>query len=403
MHVTIHGRRNRPPVVGCGVLGRKISALLSDTPRAMRPTRAAPGIKSRAALDDSNTVDPRGYRLAVNSDEAAQVRAIFGLYLEHEALLPVVRELEARGWHNKRWVAKSGQEKGGDPFTKTSLHRLLTNPLYAGLVRYKDELHDGEHPAIVDPVVFRRAQDLLRRNGRTGGAPVRNQFGVLLKGLLRCGPCGCAMTPAHTTKGEKRYRYYVCSNAQKKGWGKCPSKSVPAAEIEDLVVGRIRCVGADPDLAREVLAEARRQDEARVAELEAEGRTLARDLSRWHAEVGKLAALVKPGEDNGPVVARLADLHERIGLADGRAQRLREQVKSIHDGLVRDEEATLALSAFDPVWGALTPKEQARVVALLVEGVTYDGAAGTVSIAFRPTGIKTLADELAAKAEGRSA
>jgi hypothetical protein len=34
------------------------------------------------------------------------------------------------------------------------------------------------------------------------------------------------------------------------------------------------------------------------------------------------------------------------------------------------------------------------VVALLVERVEYDGAAGRVAVAFRPTGIKTLADEL---------
>ena len=78
---------------------------------------------------------------------------------------------------------------------------MLTNGLYAGKVRYKDEIHEGEQPAILDAATFQRVQDLLQRNGRTGGAPVRNQFGAILKGLLRCVPCGCAMTPAHTTKG----------------------------------------------------------------------------------------------------------------------------------------------------------------------------------------------------------
>jgi site-specific DNA recombinase len=181
-------------------------------------------------------VDERGYRLVVNEHEAARVRAIFELYLEHEALLPVVRELGQRGWANKRWLTRGGKECGGDGFTKTALHRLLTNVLYTGRVRYKDEVHPGEQPAIVDAVVFARVQDLLRRNGRSGGAPVRNPFGALLQGLLRCGPCGCAMSPAHTTRGDKRYRYYVCSNAQKRGWGACPSKSVPAGQIEQLVL-----------------------------------------------------------------------------------------------------------------------------------------------------------------------
>src|SRR5262249_11983488 len=182
--------------------------------------------------------EPRGSHLVVTQDEAVRVRAIFELYLQHEALLPVVRELEARSWCNKRWTTRAGQEEGGDVFTKTNLHRLLTNVAYVGKVRYKDEVHDGEHPAIVDPAVFARVQDLLRRNGCPGGAAVRNQCGAFLKGLLRCKPCGCAMTPSHTTKGDKRYRYYVCSNAQKRGWDRCPSKSIPAGQVEALVLER---------------------------------------------------------------------------------------------------------------------------------------------------------------------
>ena len=85
-------------------------------------------------------------------------------------------------------------------FTRTSLYKLLTNVAYSGKVRYKDEVHPGEHPTIVDAVLWQRVQDLLGRNGRTGGAPVRTKFGALLKGLLRCVPCDCAMTPSHSTR-----------------------------------------------------------------------------------------------------------------------------------------------------------------------------------------------------------
>jgi site-specific DNA recombinase len=205
-------------------------------------------------------VDPRGFRLVVNEAEAVRVRAIFNLYLEHEALLPVVQELERRGWRNKRWQTRKAGERGGQPFERTSLYRLLTNVAYVGKVRYKDEVHDGEHPGIVDPADFQRVQTLLQRNGQTRGAPVRNKFGALLKGIIRCVPCDCAMTPSHTTRnGSKRYRYYVCSSAQKRGWDTCPSKSIPAAQIEEFVVGQIKCIGQDRALLEEVLAQARRQ------------------------------------------------------------------------------------------------------------------------------------------------
>jgi site-specific DNA recombinase len=39
-------------------------------------------------------VDPRGFRLVVNEDEAVRVRAIFELYLELRAMIPAVEELE---------------------------------------------------------------------------------------------------------------------------------------------------------------------------------------------------------------------------------------------------------------------------------------------------------------------
>jgi len=108
-------------------------------------------------------VDPRGQRLSVNVEEAERVRAMFALFLEHESLPPVAHELEARGWSNKRWRTRSGKESGGETFTRVGLRRLLTNVLYAGKVRYKDEVHNGEQPALVDPAVFPLAPLLFRK------------------------------------------------------------------------------------------------------------------------------------------------------------------------------------------------------------------------------------------------
>ena len=205
-------------------------------------------------------VDPKALKLVVNPDEAARVRAIFQLHLELEGLVSVVQELNRRGWTTKRWTTRKGQVRGGKPFTKTNLHQLLTNVTYLGKVKHKTDIHEGEHAAIVDPETWQRVQALLVRDGRSGGALVRNQFGALLKGLLFCVPCGCAMTPAHSTRnGTKRYRYYTCTGAQKKGWHSCPSKSIPAGEIEKFVVEQIRTIGHDPTLWRQTFAAARAQ------------------------------------------------------------------------------------------------------------------------------------------------
>ena len=335
-------------------------------------------------------------RLVVNEDEAARVRAVFALYVEREALLPVVQDLAHRGWTNKRWTTRKGRDLGGRVFTKTTLHQLLTNVAYIGRVRYKSEVHHGEHAAIVDADTWQKVQALLRRNGRSGGAQVRNQFGALLKGILRCTPCRSAMTPAHTKRGARRYRYYTCTSAQQRGWDTCPSKSVPAGEIERFVVEQIRCIGRDPALVQETFAQASTQASSRLAELEAERRRLERDVARWTNEMPLLLEEVGRG-GSGSATARLADLQERLRTAERRAAEIQEEVLALGREQVSEDEVAAALAGFDPLWSALSPREQARVIHLLVERVDYDGAAQTVSVTFHPSGIQALADEVAAR------
>jgi site-specific DNA recombinase len=190
-------------------------------------------------------VDAHTKKLVINEEEAVRVRAIFGLYLERQALLPVIEELARRGWLNKRWLTRKGHGRGGRPFTKPRLYELLRNVVYVGKVRYKHEVHPGEHVAIVDPAVWQQVQDLLREHG--GAHVERRSSGALLGGLLRCQPCACAMTPAQArTHGGKRYRYYVCTAAQRRGWRTCPSKALPAAAIESFVIEQLRAFAGDP-------------------------------------------------------------------------------------------------------------------------------------------------------------
>ena len=73
------------------------------------------------------------------------------------------------------------------------------------------------------------------------------------------------------------------------------------------------------------------------------------------------------------------------------------QLLALEQERVTEDEVATALSTFDPVWNALAPREQARIVQLLVERVDYDGAAGTIAITFHPAGLKALAAERTTK------
>ena len=283
-----------------------------------------------------------------------------------------------------------------NPFHKANLFTLLTNVVYIGKVHYKGEFYQGEHEATVDADVFRRVQEQLRRNGRNGDSEVRNKYGALLKGLLTCVPCEAAMVHAYTVKnGAKRYRYYVCSKAQKHGWHTCPTKSIPAGEIERFVVERIRLIGKDPEVQAATVEQARAASLERVNQLEQDRRLLERDLSRYADEMHRLAGETPGGWNEGMSVAgRLAELQDRIREVEQRATEVQNQITEANREQVDEREVAAALEAFDPVWDTLSSKEQSRVLRLLIECVAYDGEKGSLSITFRPAGIKTLAGDV---------
>jgi site-specific DNA recombinase len=166
-------------------------------------------------------IDPKGGRIIVNPTEAEQVRTLFGLYMTKGSTLPVLQETQRVGLVSKHWTTEDGKVRGGKPFTRGSLHATLTNVLYTGMVDHKGVLYAGEHDRIIDQDTWDRVHEILQRNGNDKGATVRNNLGALLRGLLFCVPCGAPMMHTYTMRKSKRYRYYVCYNAQQQGWQNC--------------------------------------------------------------------------------------------------------------------------------------------------------------------------------------
>ena len=185
-------------------------------------------------------VDPAGGRLVVNEEEAERVRAIFALFEEYGSARLTLPEIERRGWRLKSWTLKTGQFRAGGPFALNSLRRLLTNILYTGAVRHKGQPYPGEHAAILTPGTWERVQNLITHPAALARGKSRNKHLALLSGLLYCESCGTRMVYSYSGKNDRKYPYYVCLNAQRKGWAVCPGKSLPAGAIEESVLGRIR-------------------------------------------------------------------------------------------------------------------------------------------------------------------
>jgi site-specific DNA recombinase len=173
-------------------------------------------------------VGPDGGQLVINAKEARQVSEIFELYRKHRSLTNLVKEATRRCWTTKVWKSKQGIRHRGRPFTTASLRLLLTNAVYAGKVDYRGVVYQGEHPAIVDAELFEAVNAEFRVRLRTKTDSVRNPQNALLAGRLFCTRCDQPMVATYSSKGKRRYHYYVCRSARQKGWQSCPTKSVSA-------------------------------------------------------------------------------------------------------------------------------------------------------------------------------
>ena len=326
-------------------------------------------------------------KLVINAEEAKRVRTIFDLYLKLGSLLPVLEAVTQRKWCNKAWTTKKGKPKGGNPFDKGSLHALLTNPIYIGKVKHKTEVYDGEHASIIGSDVFREVQTRLRWNGRDGGSVVRNKHGALLKGLLTCKSCNRSMIHTFTGKGNKRYRYYRCSNELKNGRRACASRALPAAEIEQAVIDEIRIIGEDAPLRKEVWKQTQAHFDEERNFVDTERCDLEQQLKRDHKEIQRLAT---SGLQSPVTIQSLADLHDRVSRAESRLLELNAQVAELETQNVTRADVDAAFADFDNVWNELSPREQCELLNLLVAKVEFDGADSSLAVTFQPTSIQTL-------------
>ena len=192
-------------------------------------------------------VDRERKRLVVNPEEADLVRLIFARFAEDRSTTRLAAELNTAGHTTKSWVTKQGVTRAGVPWNKAYLYRVLNNPLYLGEVTHKGERYPGEQEAIVSRELWEQAQAILAARSRVRSARTRIKTPALLRGIIRCAHCDCAMGPTYAKRRGKEYRYYLCVQAAKHGHSTCPTRSLAAGEIEATVIEQLRALLRAPE------------------------------------------------------------------------------------------------------------------------------------------------------------
>ena len=146
---------------------------------------------------------PLGYcvqdrKLHVVETDAELVRHIYNRYRTLKNVRTLKAELESH--------RSPMNEHPKDRFSRGRLYTILKNPIYAGLVSHKGVTYTGEHEGIVDHALWQDVQNILADNRQD--QQTKGQHLSLLAGLL-FDDAGYPMSPTHTRKGKKRYRYYI--------------------------------------------------------------------------------------------------------------------------------------------------------------------------------------------------
>jgi len=202
--------------------------------------------------------DVQNRKLVVNQADAATVRMIFERFADLRSGTKLVRALQQEGVTTK----------SGKPIDKGYLYKLLNNRTYLGDAPHKGTIHRGEHDAIVPRDLWDRVHAVLTEAPRIRAGQSRNQTPALLKGLIY-GLDGRALSPSHTMRKGRQYRYYVAQAVQK---GSVDLRTdmvrrISAGEIEGAVMAQMRALLRQPEIVVSTWLAAR-QEEPTLAEAE---------------------------------------------------------------------------------------------------------------------------------------
>jgi site-specific DNA recombinase len=184
---------------------------------------------------------PLGYdaserTLVINPAEAETVRRIFALYRELGCVRRVKQEADRLGFRTKCSMTANGAERGGKPFSRGHLYRVLANPIYTGRIAHKGELHPGQQPALIDDETWSAVRNQLAANASDHQCKAKAAEPSLLAGLL-VDARGERLTPSHAVKKGRRYRYYASAALiTEAGTDRAQGWRLAAREIEEAVI-----------------------------------------------------------------------------------------------------------------------------------------------------------------------
>jgi len=261
-----------------------------------------------------------------NGEQFFMLKKLWSLFLTGKySVADIKRKGDVLGFKNNN----------GKTCSKNTYYYVFTNEFYCGYFHWRDKdgnqiRFKGKHKAIVSPTEFQKAQIIL--NGRPSSVLKEKKYNFPYRGLIKCGECGCSVTPDHKLQAICTICKYKYSIKTKTTCPKCktPFSLMNNPSIIDILYfhcnkSRGNCTQGSVD---------KNQIEISI-EKELEKISISKDLYSW--ALNSLKQNEKDKEENENTIKRLKstikELNARIiGLVDLRA-----------DGEINSEKFNLAI------------------------------------------------------------
>ncbi len=313
---------------------------------------------TRADGNEKNT-------LQVDEYEAMQVRMIFDLFL-HGLNGKDMTFSDILRYMNEHYTNRYGNWN-----SKSTIARLLTNPVYIGKVSFGGELYDGIHEHIISDEIFNQAQEKYQRYMQHFSGTIQNYKGMyLLTGLVRCGLCGSryfisASKNTHSAAKEKPYYHsYICYGrkpvkaAMAKN-GKCDNKIYKMEVLDQYVldeIGKLKKNGFSKEAGS-------------IAPIDDKTAGIESRMRQIDSQMGKLVDLYQLG------AIAFDEIRKRTDALREEKEKLKKELEQQKrpDGVVSEKEFQDRLDAFDAdtFFNLSIERKQAIVRSLINQIVIY--------------------------------
>ena len=255
-------------------------------------------IKLLRKIEQGGTIGPAplGYLNIIETIEGRRINTI-GLDPERAPLIRKAFELYATGDYSCEHLQQkltdlglttrpSAKRPTPNPLAVSTIHRLLADPYYTGIVTFKGKQYPGRHKPLVSQELFDRVQEM--RALRSNNTRDRVHF--------------------HYLKGGT-YAYYLCRGRQD---GHCDMPYLPVSLVEDYVERHIRTLSLGSDFTQRTKTEITQALDNQQALIRQSNHAITRKLKDITAKEDRLIDLVADGSlDTTAARRHLTDLTQQ--------------------------------------------------------------------------------------------